>query len=238
MLFSFTDFFATVVEQTYYTSIRVINKVDKPVLFLFAGNEKIGEREIPANSIQTADFISSATSEPNKITFTAFLMDGKHQLLLNNKLKLSLIPDVTKNVSQVVITDPKGKVFYVNLQVTNEAGKKVTLVWSEDDSPQTRDIDNLGAANLTKKIIMSDDLLPLYEFQVHEFGTNRNLLINRQQIFTVTPSDDPESMTYIDITQSGKLKLPFLSVKALSAIIFGGKNFRRYIYIYIKTNKN
>ena len=85
----------------------------------------------------------------------------------------------------------------------NDAGKKVTLVWSEDDSPQTRDIENQNVANLTKRIVMQDDLLPLYEFQVHEFGTNRNLLINGQQIFTVTPSDDPESMTYIDITQTG-----------------------------------
>lgn len=194
----------------------MINKVDKPVLFLFAGNEKIGEREIPANSIQTADFISSAVADPKKITFSAYLMDKKHQLLLNNKLKFSMMPELTKNITDVVITDPKGKVFYVNLQVINEAGKKVTLVWSEDDSPQTRDIENMDIANLTKKIIMSDDLLPLYEFQVHEFGSNRNLLINGQQIFTVTPSDDPESMTYIEITQSG--------IKPISVGYFDGFN--------------
>ena len=117
----------------------------------------------------------------------------------------------------------------------NDAGKKVTLVWSEDDSPQTRDIENQNVANLTKRIVMQDDLLPLYEFQVHEFGTNRNLLINGQQIFTVTPSDDPESMTYIDITQTGMYV--FLFRYTLYTIIFGAINFGENIFGEINFGK-
>lgn len=65
------------------------------------------------------------------------------------------------------------------------------MVWSEDDSPQTRDIEDGQTVNLTKTIHSSANDLNEYEFKVHEFDTNNNLLINGAEAFTIKASNDP-----------------------------------------------
>lgn len=190
-------------DKTYYISIRVENKINEPVWLVYAENGHPGEREIPANSVQTAEFITTSASPPEKdVVFKVYSYDRKVQHLINNNQEAIIPPSTERKETSLIITDSQQKVLYINLHVTNNAGKKVTLVWSEDDSPKTEDIENEASRNLTKIIRTSDDRLPEYEFQVHEFGTNRNLLINGQQTFTITPSDDEEAVTYINISPS------------------------------------
>ena len=95
---------------------------------------------------------------------------------------------------------------YANLHVGNHAGKKVTLVWSEDDSPITRDmvdgesIDILKTVDSAKSV---DGKTPSYEFQVREFDTGNNLMINGQKTYTVTTSEDPNNIQFIEIAPGG-----------------------------------
>ncbi len=103
-----------------------------------------------------------------------------------------------------------GKLF-ANLHVTNDAGKKVTLVWSEDDSPKTQDIDNGQSVDISKSVESAAEKRPSYLFQVHEYGTQNNLLINGQQTFNVEPAEDPHNVQYIEIS-SGILSIVLLSI--------------------------
>lgn len=92
-----------------------------------------------------------------------------------------------------------GKLF-ANLHVTNDAGKKVTLVWSEDDSPKTQDIEDGKSVYISKSLDKSAETKPSYAFQVHEYGTDNTLLINGQSEFSVIPSEKQEAVQNIEIT--------------------------------------
>ena len=192
------------VQGTYYTDVRVENKVDRPIILTYTDGEKTNERIIPASSIQTASFITTSLTQPDALIFTAVSENKTSYLLINGNWEFRIFPNLTKFMTVLEVTDPNHNIFYINLEVNNNAGKKVTLVWSEDDSPQTRDIEDGQTVNLTKTIHSSTSDLNEYEFKVHEFDTNNNLLINGAEAFTIKPSNDPATRTYIRITPSGK----------------------------------
>ena len=100
---------------------------------------------------------------------------------------------------------------YANLHVSNNAGKKVTLVWSEDDSPMTQDIDNGESVDIKKSIDSPGGAKkPSYDFQVREYDTNNNLLINGQQTYTIQPTEEETNVQYIEISAQGMLYMYFL----------------------------
>ena len=183
-------------------SIRVENKANDAVLLVYKENGFDRERQIPANSVQYAEIVTTSESQPQEVTFKVFTKDRSRQLLLNNEKQIVIKPMMDKVTTVLEVGDPILKIYYINLHITNNAGKKVTLVWNENTSPQTQDIESGKAANLTKMIRIADDNLPQYEFQVHEFGTNKNLLINGKGSFTLMPSSDPASVSYIELTPS------------------------------------
>ena len=191
------------VQGTYYTDVRVENKIDRPIILTYTDGEKTNERIIPASSVQTASFITTSLTQPDALIFTA-VSENKTSLLINGNPEFRIFPNLTKFMTVLEVTDPNQNIFYINLEVNNNAGKKVTLVWSEDDSPQTRDIEDGQTVNLTKTIHSSANDLNEYEFKVHEFDTNNNLLINGAEAFTIKASNDPATRTYIRITSSGK----------------------------------
>ena len=192
------------VQGTYYTDVRVENKIDRPIILTYTDGEKTNERIIPASSVQTASFITTSLTQPDALIFTAVSENKTSSLLINGKPEFRIFPNLTKFMTVLEVTDPNQNIFYINLEVNNNAGKKVTLVWSEDDSPQTRDIEDGQTVNLTKTIHSSANDLNEYEFKVHEFDTNNNLLINGAEAFTIKASNDPATRTYIRITSSGK----------------------------------
>lgn len=96
---------------------------------------------------------------------------------------------------------------YANLHVGNRAGKKVTLVWSEEDSPKTRDMADGETIDIIKTFSADkskDGKMPSYDFQVREFDTGNNLMINGQKTYTVKTSDDPNNVEFIEIAPGGK----------------------------------
>ena len=102
---------------------------------------------------------------------------------------------------------------YANLHVGNHAGKKVTLVWSEDDSPKTRDMVDGESVDILKSVDLSQTKngnIPSYEIQVREFDTGNNLMINGQKTYTVTTTEDPNNTQFIEITPEGLLNVYYL----------------------------
>ena len=158
------------VQGTYYTDVTVENKVDRPIILTYTDGEKTNERIISASSVQTASFITTPLTQPDALIFTA-VSENKTSLLINGNPEFRIFPNLTKFMTVLEVTDPNQNIFYINLEVNNNAGKKVTLVWSEDDSPQTRDTEDGQTVNLTKTIHSSPNDLNEYEFKGHEFDT-------------------------------------------------------------------
>ena len=95
---------------------------------------------------------------------------------------------------------------FANLHIGNYAGKKVTLVWSEEDSPKSRDIEDGESVDIRKTIPAGEGGVagkPSYDFQVREYDTGNNLMINGENTYTVTTSDDPQSIQFVEITAQG-----------------------------------
>ena len=78
-------------------------------------------------------------------------------------------------VQPIKITNAQSKLYYVNLYVVNKAGQKVKVqvVWDEKVGPETLEIGEGEAQNISKEIYTSPNQLPNYEFQIHEYGTNK-----------------------------------------------------------------
>lgn len=97
-----------------------------------------------------------------------------------------------------------GKLF-ANLHIGNHAGKKVTLVWSEDDSPKTRELIDGESVDIIKTLDADKEgRMPSYEFQVREYDTGNNLMINGQKTYTVIPSEDQNNIQFIEISPGGQ----------------------------------
>uniref|UniRef100_A0A7M5VBW7 Uncharacterized protein n=1 Tax=Clytia hemisphaerica TaxID=252671 RepID=A0A7M5VBW7_9CNID len=136
-------------------------------------------------------------------TFKASDVNRKEQLHLNGRKEYLAYPMPSQGEpGQVKITSPTSKLYHVNLFVLNKAGQKVTVQVVWDEQVETLEINEGEAKNITKEIYTSPNQLPNYEFQIHEYGTDKNLLINGHPKFTLTPSDDAHAVTMIEITPS------------------------------------
>ena len=161
-------------------------------------------RDIPALSVQTAQITISSAGKPQSETIKASTKDDKKVLVNNKDVETVAFSEAGDQVLLILTekVEEEMHTYYINLEVSNNAGKKVTLVWSENDSPKTQDIENGERTNLSKIITTPEKELPSYDFQVHEFGSTNDLLINGQNVFTLTPSADPTEITYIAITSA------------------------------------
>ena len=213
----------SVVEQkTYYVSLKVENKLDKGIILKWEENGK--EKTIPVPQTAVATYTSEflGTAGPVPLQITGVETGTENRILINGMETLEILPSMEKEEKTLLISSkqsqettkvkPGAQTYYINLSVTNNAGKKVTLVWSENDSPKTRDIENGQSLNLTKTIQALPEELPSYEFQVHEYGTQTNLLINGERSFTLVPSDDADSVSYIVISASGMFQVLFCKI--------------------------
>ena len=123
------------------------------------------------------------------------------RFVFREELSIVLAAGTTRNS----LTEIPGKL-YANLHVGNHAGKKVTLVWSEDDSPRTRDMIDGESIDILKTVDLSkekDGNAPSYDIQVREFDTGNNLMINGQKTYTVKTTEDPKDTQFIEITPGG-----------------------------------
>lgn len=185
------------------------NSLNVPVLLTWTSDDQLNgttnERLVPEDGTQHVSFVVNSVGPPSPITFKVFSTDMKEQYLIGGQNETSLIPSQDfRSPETLLITNGVLKPYYVNLVVANEAGQKVTVevMWDENTEPQTIDIENRETGNVSRRIMTSTNQLPNYEFQIHEYGTDKNLLINGSPSFTLAPSSDPDTLTYIKITPS------------------------------------
>ena len=172
-------------------------------------NDTTNERVLKSHEMMHTSFTVQAMQTPPPFTFKAFTTDMKEQLVINGHPEVSYTPlsGSSSNSNKPIlmeINSASAKLYYVNLYVLNKAGQKVTVqvVWDEKVGPETLEIDEGEAKNISKSISTSPNQLPNYEFQIHEYGSNKNLLINGHPSYTLTPNEDSHAVTMIEITPS------------------------------------
>jgi hypothetical protein len=191
-------------------SAEISNDMDTPVLLVYTSpndnlNDTTNERVLQPHETMHTVFTVQATEAPPPFTFKAFSTDMKEQLVINGQPEVSAAPSSSYNRPMLLeINSASAKLYYVNLYVLNKAGQKVTVqvVWDERVGPETLEIDEGEAKNISKSIATSPNQLPNYEFQIHEYGSNKNLLINGHPSYTLTPNEDSHAVTMIEITPS------------------------------------
>ena len=186
--------------------------MDVPVLVVYESqgddvNDTKNERLVQPKTTTNNVFTVQATETPNPFIFRAFSPDMREEYHLNGQKEQQVQP--TKGLLRtetMKITSSSSKLYHVNLYVLNKAGQKVKVqvVWDEKIGPETLEINEGEAQNISKEIYTSPNQLQNYEFQIHEYGTNKNLLINGHSSFTLTPTDDAHTVTVIEITPSSE----------------------------------
>ena len=197
--------------ESYTLKVELQNKMDIPVLIVYEPqgddvNDTRNERLVQPHTTTTTVFTVQSTEKPNPFVFRAFSPDMREEYHLNGQKEQQLQPttDGISRTESLKITSSTSKLYHVNLYVLNKAGQKVKVqvVWDEKVGPETLEIPEGEAQNITKEIYTSPNELPNYEFQIHEYGTDKNLLINGHSSFTLTPTDDAHAVTMIEITPS------------------------------------
>ena len=97
--------------------------------------------------------------------------------------------------------------FYINADITNRAGRRVSLVWRDDIIEF--DIADGATAQLRYKVLTYMVPPPIYKLFVVRYGTNVSDLINKDAFVTISATSQPNNITSA-VCSSSKFLLLFL----------------------------
>ncbi|XP_015769139.1 PREDICTED: uncharacterized protein LOC107347690 [Acropora digitifera] len=172
----------------YYISLRLANFGTQDVKITTSDSNPVQGFTVRARTIA---LITKNVTHRNPLTFWAKAAD--HSCVLNNQPSLVVIPEEKTGAWKVVnITDkyvppanpPSSQRFSLLLQITNNAGVKITLM-SSDAKPVSGEALDAGSMMTIAKVTQH---MRSIKFLAVESATERRLLINGMDSVSVSPS--------------------------------------------------